>query len=128
MQVSTFPSPRRKQRGLSAMGTLVVLVLVVGAITLVLKLAPHYIDYYTMRSVIDGLPPQDVRGMTRTSLNDMLEKRFKINNLRGFKIRDIINVDRSRDGTVLELKYERREHLFFNVDVVITFEKRYEYT
>ena len=125
---SALSSPARRQGGLSAIGGLVVLILVVGGITLTLKLAPHYIDFYTMQSVIEGLPAQEVRGMTRTGLSDMLEKRFKINNLRGFKIRDIITVDRGRDGTVLEVKYERREHLFFNVDVVITFEKRYEYT
>ena len=121
-------SPPRRQGGLSAMGALGMLVVIVAGITLTLKLAPHYIDFYTMQSVIEGLPPQEVRGMTRTNLNEALQKRFKINNLRDFKIRDIIDVERSRDGTVLLVKYERREHLFFNVDVVITFEKRYEYT
>jgi hypothetical protein len=80
-----------------------------------------------MQSVLEGLPAQEVRTISRVNLHEMIQKRFKINNLRDFKIRDIINLDRSRDGTVLELKYERREHLFFNVDVVISFEKRYEY-
>ena len=127
MQASAF-SPARRQRGLSAMGTLVVLIVIVAAITLTLKLAPHYIDFYTMRSVIEGLPAQEVRTMSRTNLHEMIQKRFKINNLRDFKIRDIIDLDRSREGTVLVVKYERREHLFFNVDVVLTFEKRYEYT
>jgi hypothetical protein len=118
----------RRQRGVSALGGLLVLVLVVGAITLTLKLAPHYIDFYTMQSVIEGLPAGEMRTMPRGTLNDTLEKRFKINNLRSFDIRDIINLDRSREGTVLEVSYERREHLFFNIDVVISFHKRYEYS
>lgn len=117
----------RRVRGLSALGMLSVLVVAAAAITLVLKLAPHYINFYTMQSILEGLPPQEVRTMTRTSLSDTLQKRFKINNLRDFNIRDIITLDRSREGTVLEVNYERREHLFFNVDVVVTFEKRYEY-
>ena len=125
--MQALSSPAR-ERGLSAMGALGMLIVIVAGITLTLKLAPHYIDFYTMQSVIEGLPPQEVRGMTRTNLNEALQKRFKINNLRDFKIRDIIELERSRDGTVLMVKYERREHLFFNVDVVITFEKRYEYT
>jgi hypothetical protein len=50
-----------------------------------------------------------------------------INNLRDFKIRDIIEIERSRDGTVLKLSYERREHLFLNIDVVIKFNDRFEY-
>lgn len=117
-----------RQRGLSAMGGLLVLVLIVSGITLTLKLAPHYIDFYTMTSVLDGLPADDVRTMSRPALNDMLQKRFKINNLRDFEIRDIITLERSREGTVLEVRYERREHILFNVDVVITFEKRYDYS
>jgi hypothetical protein len=127
MQNSALSSPAQRQRGLSALGTLLALILVVAGITLTLKLAPHYIDFYTMQSVLEGLPAQEVRTISRVNLHEMIQKRFKINNLRDFKIRDIINLDRSRDGTVLELKYERREHLFFNVDVVISFEKRYEY-
>lgn len=128
MRASALSSSAHSQGGLSAMGMLVVLILIVSGITLTLKLAPHYIDFYTMQSVVEGLPPDEVRRMTRTGLHDALEKRFKINNLRDFRIRDIITLDRSRDSTVVEIKYERREHLFFNVDVVITFEKRYEYT
>ena len=126
-RASRSPS-RRRQRGLTAIGGLAVLLLIVSGVTLTLKLAPHYIDYYTLQSVLDGLPADNVRTMSRSSLHDMLEKRFKINNLRDFEISDIITLDRSRDGTVLLLKYERREHLLFNVDVVLTFEKRYEYS
>jgi hypothetical protein len=120
-------SLRRRQRGLGTLGLLMVLVLVVAGIVLTLKLAPHYIDFYTMDSVLEGMPSSDVRTMNRTALNEAIDKRFRINNLRDFNIRDIINVERSRDATVLEVSYERREHLFFNIDIVITFEKRYEY-
>lgn len=127
-RVYSFLRPRAaRQRGLSALGMLFVLVLIVIGITLTLRLAPHYIDYYTINSVIEGLPESEVRTASRTTLVDLLKKRFSINNLRAFEIRDIIDLDRSRDGTVLLLKYERREHLFYNIDVVLSFEKRYEY-
>jgi len=112
----------------TAIGGLAILIVVVSAIILTLKLAPHYIDFYTIQSVVDALPREEVRGMSRTALNEALDKRFKINNLRDFAIRDIITVERSRDSTVLEIQYERRENLFLNIDVVITFHKRYEYT
>jgi hypothetical protein len=119
---------RSRQRGLTAVGGLAVLVLVVSAIMVTLKIGPHYIDFYTIQSVIDGLPREDMRTMSRAALNDQLAKRFQINNLRDYSIRDIITVERSRDSTVLEVQYERRENLFLNIDVVITFHKRYEYT
>ncbi len=127
MDHAPIPSCRRRQRGLSALGTLVVIILAVSGVTLVLKLAPYYIDYFTIRSVLEDLPANQVRSMSRASLDELLQKRFSINNLRGFKIRDIIKLDRSREGTALELNYEQREHLFFNVDVVLTFQNRYQY-
>lgn len=128
MRQSALFHPASRQGGLTGVGWLATLILVVMAITLTLKLAPHYIDFYTMQSVLEGLPEQEVHSMSRTDVNDVLEKRFKINNLRDFKIRDIITVERNRDATVLEVRYERREHIFLNVDVVITFHKRYEFS
>lgn len=119
--------PHRAQRGLSALGMLFVLVVVVLAGMLALKLTPHYLDFYTIQSILEGVPASEVKSATRTSLADSLKKRFKINNLRDYEIRDIITLERGRDGTVLLLDYERREHLFFNVDVVLSFEKRIEY-
>ncbi len=127
MQGSGHSLGTGRQRGLSAIGSLAVLIAIVAAVVVTLKLAPHYLDFYTMQSVIEGLPSNDVRTMSRQNLNDALKKRMKINNLRDFEIQDIITLDRSREGTVLQVKYERREHIMFNVDVVLTFEKRYEY-
>ncbi|MEQ8483381.1 MAG: DUF4845 domain-containing protein [Pseudomonadales bacterium] len=118
---------RRAQRGLSMIGILALLIVVASTITVTLKLLPHYIDYRTMQSVLGGLPASDVHSMARPAVFELIDKRFMINNLRDFKIRDIIEVERSRDGTVLKLSYERREHLFLNIDVVIKFNDRFEY-
>ena len=128
MQHLVPSSSARRQRGVTAIGGLAILIVVVSAIILTLKLAPHYIDFYTIQTVIDGLPQDEMKTMSRTALNEQLTKRFQINNLRDFPIRDIITVERSRDSTVLEIQYERRENLFLNIDVVITFHKRYEYS
>lgn len=117
----------RKQTGLSFIGWLLVIGAIASGVTLILKLGPHYIDYYTMKSVIEGLPSDRVHDMSRSELKETLEKRFKVNNLRDFKVSDVVKVERLRDGTNLLLEYERREHLFLNVDVVLTFSERYQY-
>lgn len=127
MQPIVRSPSRHTQRGLSMIGILALLIVVASAITITLKLLPHYIDYRTMQSVLGGLPASEVHSMNRPALFETIEKRFTINNLRDFKIRDIIQVERSRDGTVLNLSYERREHLFLNIDVVIKFNDRFEY-
>lgn len=127
MRPITRSASRQRQRGLSMIGWLAVLVLIASGITLTLKLLPHYIDYRTIQSVLGGLPANEVHSMSRPALLESIDKRFTINNLRDFRIRDIIEIERSRDATALVVNYERREHLFFNIDVVIKFNDRFEY-
>lgn len=118
---------RSRQRGLTAVGWLATLLVVVSAVTLTLKLVPHYIDFYTIKSIVEALPEGDVHRMSRPAINEALEKRFLVNNLRDLRIRDIITIERGRDGTELIVAYERRENLFLNIDVVISFTERYHY-
>ena len=127
LTVPLVPSFPRKQAGLSFFGWLLVIAAIASGVTLVLKLGPHYIDYYTIRSVMDGLPADRVHEMSRPEIREALQKRFKVNNIRDFAVADVITVERARDNTILDLAYERREHLFFNVDVVLTFSEQYRY-
>lgn len=122
----TFRSPTR-QSGMSAIGTVCTLLVLVGSISMALKVGPHYIDYRTIQSVIEQLPPNEVNTMPRAAVYEALEKRFPLNSLYDFKVRDIIEFERGRESTTLNLAYEKREPLFLNVDVVIKFEKQYVY-
>ena len=65
--------------------------------------------------------------MSRAAVFEAIEKRFPLNNLYDFKVRDIIQYERNRDATVLTVAYEKRENLFMNVDVVIKFDQQYEF-
>jgi hypothetical protein len=118
---------RRGQTGASAISTLCILLVVVSILSLALKLGPHYIDFRTIQSVVDQLPQAEVNTMTRAAVFEALEKRFPLNSLYDFKVRDIIEYERGPESTILNVAYEKRENLFMNIDVVIRFDKRYEY-
>jgi hypothetical protein len=115
------------QVGMSFLGILVVVIVVVSAMTLVMKLGPHYIDFYAVKSVIEDLPAQKVHEMSRQEILESLQKRFKVNNLRDFKVVDILKIERGRDETVLQVDYEQREHLVANVDIVLSFSEQFTY-
>ena len=115
------------QAGMSFLGILLVVAIVGSAVTLVLKLGPHYIDFYTVKSVIEDLPDQKVHEMSRRDIQESLQKRFKVNNLRDFKVVDILKIERGRDETTLLVNYEQREHLVSNVDIVLAFKEQYTY-
>lgn len=117
----------RKQRGASALGVLAGMIGLVAVITLLLKLGPHYIDWQTMRSVFGDLPAGKVHTMSKTEIRDSLQKRFRVNSLRDFDLKEILTIERQKASTQLLVQYEKRENIVANVDAVLTFSERYEY-
>lgn len=118
---------RRYQSGLSVMAWLLVLMGIGAVAMLTVRLAPHYIDFQTLVTVVEGLPSQSVHTMSKTEIREIMLKRMKINNIRDLDVRTILEIDRKRDGTTLILHYERRESLVYNVDLVLTFDRRFPF-
>ena len=118
----------RRQRGMAMIQWLIVILIIGGTATMAIRTVPHYIDFYTMVSVVEALPKNEVHVMSKQKIRDSLKKRFKINNIREFDLTKIVAIERKRGATALTLEYEVREHLFYNVDVVLSFTKRFDYT
>ena len=118
------PIKYRLQRGMSKWGWLFVLAVVGGGMTAALRLGPHYIDFQIVQSVIDRLPTADVHGtMSRSQITEHFKKQFRIESFRK-PLREILTIERDREQTVVDISYEVREHLFYNVDVVLVFSER----
>jgi Tfp pilus assembly protein PilE len=117
----------RAQRGLTLIGWMVVILLIGAAATLAVRIIPHYIEHRTLVSIVNALPAERVHRMPLAEINDALERRFVVNNIRDRRVRDVITVDRRRDSTSLLLTYEVREGLLYNVDVVINFDRQFEF-
>ena len=118
----------RRQRGMAMIQWLILVLIVGGTAIVAIRTVPHYIDFYTMVSVVEALPKNHVHVMSKQKIRDSLKKRFKINNIREFDLTKIVAIERKRGATALTLEYEVREHLFYNVDVVLSFTKRFDYT
>ncbi len=109
------------------LGVLVGLSALVAVLTLVLKLGPHYLDFQTMKSIFNALPASQVHTMSKTDIYDALKKRFKVNSLRDFDVKDIVSIERQKTGTVVSVAYERRENIVANVDAVLSFSEQYQF-
>ena len=120
-------SNRHQQRGLAMGGWLLFIVVFGMVITMGMKLAPLYLDHNTMSGVLDGMAAEDgLAGKRKADLQGMIEQRFKINNVRGFNVKDNIEIKRTKNGTELVMDYEVRQNLFYNVDLVTHFDKTVE--
>ena len=116
-----------RQQGLSRWGWLLFIALLVGAATVVLRIAPHYLDFRMVQEVAKRLPADEVHNaMSRQQITNHFKKQFRVENFR-VPLRDMLKIERTRDNTTVTVAYEIREHLFYNVDVVLVFDEQYTY-
>jgi hypothetical protein len=117
----------KKQRGFSLFGWLFILILLGLLAIATLRILPLYLDYFTVVDIVerlyeDGSAAKD----TPRALREKLNKRFRTNNLWDLDSKDVVHIGRDRSrGTVLEIRYEVRTPLFYNLSVIANFEKTF---
>jgi hypothetical protein len=115
------PINKRNQRGMSVWLWLMLLMILAGAAISILRLGPHYIDFRIVQSVADRLDIGSVhQKMSRAEIMEHFEKQFRVESIYT-PVSQRVRVDRDREQTVLNIDYEVREHLFFDIDVVLSF-------
>lgn len=121
-------TPRRSgQRGMGMLGFIVVIALVAFFATIILKLGPKYLDFWTLRTILEEVKnnPQQIEGGGRGIIR-AIDRRLNINSVYGHSGSDF-KVKKLDSGLYLvTLDYEDRVHLFFNVDAVTSFHDEVE--
>lgn len=116
-------SPRR-QHGLSFFGWILMILVFGSVITMGMKLLPLYLDHNTMSNVLDSMVDEPgLLGKRRYELEDMLKKRFKVNNVRDFNHKENLVIKKDKSGVEVIIDYEVRILLFHNVDLIVSFNK-----
>jgi hypothetical protein len=114
----------KRQLGLGMIGWLFILMLFGGVLTMAMKLVPLYTEHRTMSGVLDGLALEDgLVSKRNVDIQDMILKRFSINNVRDFDWKKNMAIKREEGGVKVVLDYEARVPLMGNVDLVATFYK-----
>ena len=113
------------QRGMGFASWLLVILVLGSILTVVLKLAPHYIDYNTISSIMDETVTENgMAAKNKAQLISAMEKKLKINQIRTFPLEENLTLKSTKDGSQVILDYEVREALVSNVDVVLSFDKK----
>lgn len=114
----------RSQKGMSLLGWMVVLALVAFFASTGFKMFPHYMDYMTLEGMITKVetdPGLDIR--TVRDFYEHVEKGMKINGIRDLDLNEALQIKLEGGEFLLHLKYEKREHLIENLDLVANFDK-----
>jgi len=113
----------RTQKGMTAIGWL--LVIFIGAIfaLVALKLIPVYIDLFKISDSMNSLVADtSAHNKSARELRTLLLKRLDINMIYDIKADDI-GISRSTDGYSVEIDYEPQIHLAGNLYFIVKYDK-----
>lgn len=107
-----------RQRGMSVIGLLLLLVLI-GAVALVaMRVIPMYVQYYSIKSTIETVRKESVGDMSKEEIQRAIQKRFDIGYVTNVQAKDL-NVRNDRQGKVLDLVYQDERELIKGLFVVL---------
>jgi len=117
---------RDKQRGVTALGWLIILGLIGIFAIATLRLLPIYLEYYRIHSVLTGLEVERAsEGSSQKQIKDYLTKRFDVESINRIRPRDI-KITRKEENWQVRANYDARTPFIGNLDFIITFDKSIE--
>jgi hypothetical protein len=120
-------STRHSQAGVTALG-LLILALLVGVVGLaVLKVTPMYIKNTRMTTILNDVE-RELSGQAATpqSIRNELVSRFSVEDIRLGK--DEMKITQSKNGYSLRVQYEERASYVADIYLVVAYDKQVEIT
>ena len=111
-----------RQQGVSVVGLLFIFVLAAFIAVVLMRVVPAYVSYWTVKSAMDSVAqsPEPIVG-GKSAIMNMISRRLEINDVRGIDPK-AFKIEKTNGGAyTIQVAYERREHLFGNIDVVLAF-------
>jgi hypothetical protein len=119
-------TPAGSQKGLSFVGWLLALALVAFAASTAFKLIPHYLDYMSMKKIISSVETDKTLEITTVSdFYSYVSKGMQVNSIRDLDLNKALSVTVENNKFLAHLKYENREPLIQNIDLVVKFDHEF---
>jgi len=121
----------KKQNGAVSLLGLIFLLMFLFIIFLGVKLVPAYVDDATIRAAVSSVQNEpELRQKTAGEVREVIHKRLYVNDFSGRlgmtpeKKAIQINTD---NGIRIDVDYQVKTHLFYNVDAIQTFKHHYHF-
>lgn len=117
---------KNKQKGLTGVSIMVLLVAIAFIAIIFLKIMPVYFDAFKVGDVVSAM--KDERGLGDKSSREiitMILKRLDVNMVTDVD-KDEIFVEKTKDSVFIDVEYEVRKKMFGNLDIVVSFKKSVE--
>ncbi|WP_426118680.1 DUF4845 domain-containing protein [Pseudomonas sp. DSP3-2-2] len=111
------------QKGLSFVGLLLALALLAFVANVAFKLVPHYLDHRALKSAIEAVDTNPSLNITTVSdFYGYVGKSMQVNSIRDLDLNKVLSVTVENNKFLAHLKYEKREALIQNIDLVVKFD------
>jgi hypothetical protein len=116
----------RRQKGASFFAIIILLVMVGMVLLFALKVAPAYMNNNVIVNAMDGMiNNNDFESMSIAEVRSSLQRSLVTNNIRDFSTSNAV-LTREGDDSFVDINYESRVPLFYNIDIVVVFENRFD--
>lgn len=122
----------KKQQGMTLIGMLATLVIVVCTAIVVLRIVPVYLQHYTIIHSIKSLntiPKSDLSGDSVSDVNELrksLTKRLDMNGVEDFKDDQLVITPLGDAKFEVKLKYQVIRPLVYNISLMFDFDNTQE--
>jgi hypothetical protein len=114
-----------KQGGMTGLGWLTVIALILFFALLVVKIVPIYIENYSVKTVLKSLEEEPL--ITQKPVREVrkiVERRLQINSV--YDLDDKVHIEKSSGVLKVDITYEVRKPMFGNIDIVVSFGDKVE--
>ena len=114
-----------KQGGMTGLGWLTVIALVIFFALLIVRIVPIYIENYSVKTVLGSLEEEAL--ITQKPVREVrkiVERRLQINSV--YDLDDKIHIEKSSGVLTVDITYEVRKPMFGNIDIVVSFSDNVE--
>lgn len=112
------------QRGMSVLGMMVTIFIIIFAVLLVIKALPPYMQAYAVREALNDIAKEpNATQMGKGKIKDKLERRLQVDGINA-AITDNLVIDKQDGKVLIVLKYEKRVAVIGNIDFVFKFDEQ----
>jgi hypothetical protein len=121
-----FPVNPAKQLGASLWGVILLVGLIGLVLTMALKIAPAYLSNNVIVNAMNGvIANNDIRAMGIEDIRKDVMRTVRTNRITGFSPANI-KIVRENNIDYIDINYETRVDLMYNIDAVVTFANRFD--
>lgn len=115
------------QKGMSATGWLLVLLVLGFTMMCLFRMVPAYVDNRYIQEGLASLAEEGnkIEDMSVEEIRRRIGRFFQMNNVRSQSEKSV-EVERRQDKTLVSMSYEVRVPIIYNIDVVMTFNNEWD--